>query len=242
MDYKIVISSYKRVDLLRNKTYKLLMEYNVNEKDIYLFVAPDEVEIYKKEFPKANIIKSFDNFLKTKKHILTYWKSGTKLITMDDDITKIVKLEGDKLVAIKSFNELAKMVFNEMKKTNTRLGGFYPVPNVMFMKKAPEITTDLRYIFGTFRFWIVDNNILPTNSAKEDFEMSILYYEKYGGVLRFNKYAYLSDYMGGVGGRKREKDKIDSDNFLKKYKKYISKVITHKDGTTSFLLKKNVNK
>ena len=242
MDYKIVIPSYNRVDILRNKTYKLLMDYNVNEKDIYLFIVPEEIEKYKKEFPNVNIIKTKKGFLEGKKYLLQYWKSGTKLITMDDDITKIIKLENNKLVPVKNFNDLSKLVFTEMKKTNTRLAGFYPVPNVMFMDKIKPITTDLRYIYGPLRYWIVDNNIIPTNNAKEDFEMTIEYYKKYGGVLRFNKYSYISDYMGGKGGRDRSKEKEDSDNFFKKYKSYISRVITHKDGTTSFLLKKNVDK
>jgi hypothetical protein len=242
MDYKIVIPSFNRVDILKKKTYKLLTDYNVNEKDIYLFIVPEEIDKYKKEFPNANIIKTKKGFLEGKKYLLQYWKSGTKLITMDDDITKIVKLQGNKLVPIDNFNELAKKMFNEMKKSNTRLGGFYPVPNVMFMKNAPEITTDLRYIYGPFRFWIVDNNIIPTNNGKEDFEMTIEYYKKYGGVLRMNKFSFISDYMGGSGGRDRSTEKKDSDDFKKKYKEYISREITHKDGTTSFLLKKNVGK
>lgn len=239
MDYKIAISSYKRVDILTKKTFKLLQKYNVDEKKIYIFVAPNEVDLYRNAFPNVNIVKSFDNFLKTKIHMLKYWKSGTKLITMDDDITTIVKLVNGKLKPISSFTEMSKMIFDKMKETDTRLAGFYPVANSGFMEKAIPITTDLRYIFGTLRYWIVDNKILPTNSAKEDFEMSILYYNKYGGVLRFNHYAYRSNYMGGDGGRKREKDSKDSDAFIKKYGAYISKVITHKDGTTSFLLKKN---
>ena len=236
---KVVIQSYKRVDLLRRKTYKLLKKYGVDDKDIYIFVAPQEMDEYKEAFPDTNIVRSYDDFMKTRKHTLTYFKTGTKFLQMDDDITSIVKLSGDKTKPITSLKKLYDLVFKTLDKTGLRIAGLYPTPNPLWMAKQKPITTDLRFLYDSVIFINVDNKILPSIAAKEDYEMSILYYKKYGGVVRFNHYSFRASYTGGEGGRDRSKDKIDSDRFIKKYGDFISNVITHSDGTTSFVLKKN---
>ena len=47
--YKIAIPSYKRYDTIKNKTLKLLNEYNIDKKKITIFVANnEEKKLYKK--------------------------------------------------------------------------------------------------------------------------------------------------------------------------------------------------
>jgi len=241
---KIVITSYKRVDVLKKKTYKMLKKYNIDDKDIYLFVAPSEMDEYKQAFPNVNIIKSSAgptplDFLKSKKQVLTHFPNGTKFLQLDDDITAIVKLHSPVVKPIQSLKKFYDMGFKVLEKTELKLAGIYPTPNGLWMSKSQPITTDLRFLYGAVRFYIVDTKLLPSIGGKEDYEMSILYYKKYGGVVRLNHYSVKADYMGGVGGRNRSQDKKDSDAFIKKYDDYISRVITHSSGTTSFLLKKN---
>ena len=47
MDYIIAIPSYKRNNLLNNKTLRVLQEYKINKDLIYIFVSDkEEKEIY----------------------------------------------------------------------------------------------------------------------------------------------------------------------------------------------------
>lgn len=242
MDYKIAIPSHNRIDLLRNKTYNLLISNGINEKQIDIFVAPDQVESYKKAFPKSNVIKSKLGFIPNKRFLHSYYKDGTKLITLDDDISKIVELQNDKIVNIKSLKDLIKKMFEELEKNKFRLAGLYPVANSMFMKNAQSITKDLRFIYAPFRVFINDPKLLPTFEGPEDYEITLLYYLKYGGVLRFNKYSLVADFQSPKSIIKKDEREDSKKKFFEKYKKYISKVITHKDKSTSFVFKKNPEK
>jgi hypothetical protein len=239
MDYKIAIPSHNRIDILNKKTYNLLISNGINENQIDIFVAPDQVESYKKAFPKSNIIKSKLGFIPNKRFLHSYYKDGTKLITMDDDVSKIVQLENDKIINVKSLKNLINKMFEELSKNKFRLAGLYPVANSMFMKNAQPITKDLRFIYAPFRAFINDPKLLPNYEGPEDYEITLLYYLKYGGVLRFNKFSLVADYETSKSIIKKDDREKSKKLFYEKYKKYISKIITHKDKSTSFVFKKN---
>lgn len=240
MDYKIAIPSHNRVDLLRKKTYSLLTNNGINENQIDIFVAPNQIESYKKEFPNSNVIKSKLGFIENKRFIHKYYKDGTKLITMDDDVSKIVELQNGKIVNIKSLKNLINNIFNELSKNKFRLAGLYPVANAMFMSKAKPITNDLRFIYAPFRLFINDPKLLPSYLGAEDYELTLLYFLKYGGILRFNKYSLIADYETTKSIINKDERENSKKKFYDKYKQYISKIIKHKDGTTSFVFKKNL--
>jgi len=240
MDYKIVIPSKNRVKDFNNMTYeKVILKYDLNLKNVYVFVPKDNEKEYKENFDKINIIVAPDGFMNTVKYIHKFFKDKEKFLYMNDDITKILKLQNDKLVEVSNFKLLINDVFKTMIKEKMGLAGFYPVANAMFMSKAQPITKDLRFIFDALHFQINYKSIELSIASKLDFETTIKYYEKDGGVLRFNKYTYATRYATGRVANINESK--DTKDFIKKYDKYISKTIKHKNGTTSFIFKKNIS-
>ena len=85
---------------------------------------------------------------------------------------------------------------------------------------------------------------------KQDCECCILNYVHSGKVLRYNQYAIRSKYnpkdaegaMGGIGHRDAASDRESTRIFEAKYDPYISYTKTHKDGSTSFVIKPNAQR
>lgn len=82
---------------------------------------------------------------------------------------------------------------------------------------------------------------------KQDYERCILYYNHSGKVLRFNHYVFLSKYNptggeGGVGHRDATADAEHTRTFERKYGAYIRNTKTHRDGSSSFVLKSNAER
>ena len=75
----------------------------------------------------------------------------------------------------------------------------------------PTITTDLKFILGTCYGYInrpLDMSIIPSLPEKEDFELSILYHLKDGGVLRINNVSIKTKFHnrnGGLGALTQER-------------------------------------
>lgn len=239
MDYKIAIPSKDRVKDFNKMTYeKIILKYNIPLKDVYVFVPKDNESEYKEAFKDINIVVAPNGFMNTIKFIHKYFKDKQKFVYINDDVSKIVKVINDKkVVEVKDFKSLIETIFKTMVKMGYGLAGLYPTPNPRFMDKAKPITTDLRFVFDALHFQINYKNIKLSIQSKLDFETTIQYYIRDGGVLRFNHYSMRTRYATGRVAKVNESE--DTDKFIKKYGKYISKVITHKNGTTSFLLKKN---
>ena len=49
MDYVIAIPSHNRTKVIDNKTLKMLRHYNIDPERVYVFVAPEEYNEYKKK-------------------------------------------------------------------------------------------------------------------------------------------------------------------------------------------------
>jgi len=106
---KICIPTKNRVGKLH--TDKLFYPY-----DIYLFVEPQEVEAYKKEYPGYKIInieKSNQGIAYVRNFILNYFDEN--ILMLDDDIIKLMKRVNKKLIDCS-----AKEVIEEMENCLTK--------------------------------------------------------------------------------------------------------------------------
>jgi hypothetical protein len=72
----------------------------------------------------------------------------------------------------------------------------------------PKISTDLRYIIGSFWGSInAGKQVKITLDDKEDYQRSILYYKADGAVVRMNMVAPISSYYKEPGGMQEERTK-----------------------------------
>lgn len=229
--YYIAIPSYDRAETLLKKTLNTLKDIPSNR--IYIFVANEsQYKLYKKVIKGYTIIIGKLGITNQRKFIKNYFKEGQCVVSMDDDVEEVNKLNGDKLNKIHNLDLFFKEAFQRIKRENLFIWGIYPVRNPFFMKNT--VTTQLKFIIGTLYGFIVrhDKDLEPICKEKEDYELSILYYLKDGGVLRYNNITIKTKFKakGGLGLiENRYKANKEAALYLsKKYPQFVS-VFKRKD-------------
>ena len=101
MDYKIAIPSYKRHNIIKEKSLKLLKKNKINFEKINVFVAnKEEKKLYseslKNLIPENQIIVGVHKIGLQRNFIENYYKENTKLIMIDDDIDGVYIKDGEK--------------------------------------------------------------------------------------------------------------------------------------------------
>ena len=229
--YQIAIPSYKRPNILKNKTIKLLEKHNIDTKLITIFVAnQEEYNIYVEAFPNLKIILGEIGINNQRNFIRNYFNVGDLVLFIDDDIEDVLFFENEKkLKPIENLNEFIIESFNECMACGAHLWGVYPVANAFFMKSRQEINKNLSFIIGCFFGQIIrHDDALNLNNAcqtKEDLLNSILHYELDGVVVRFDKITIKSKFYNKIGGLgtasdRSEKDKIASEYLEANYSKF----------------------
>ena len=245
-NYIVAIPSYKRYEEITKKTLPTLKRGNVNRDKIHVFVAnKTEEKLYKKKMDPntyGKIIVGKKGLVQQRKFISQYFPENTMIVSLDDDIQKIIQLKKNKLTELKNLNSFFIKAFKLLKQKNLYLWGVYPVNNILFMKN--KITTDLRFVIGVMHGYINrhDKKLYPNlkSVGKEDIEQSILFYLKDKGVLRFNNITFRTVYNapGGLGTDRYQMNKKAQEYLCKKYPK-IAKPKFRKDGTPEITLNRN---
>ena len=230
MCYKIVIPSYKREKIIKEKTLRLLDKHYIDKKNIYIFVEEDELEIYKKELlsdiNQYNIIKGAKGIGNQREAISNYFEENENILTMDDDIEEIYD-NGKPLVNLHYF---IVDTINFLNANHLTLAGVYPVNNQFFTKET--ITTDNRFLIGQFKIFINKKHLEKRKyELLEDYENTMKHAIFSGGVMRYNYITLKANYNSGKGGLKEYRTlerKIDEvKKFAKQYKSWCK---TKKDG------------
>ena len=215
MDYVIAIRTYKRSDIIQNKTLRILNENNIPINKIFIFCGSDEIDIYKNKLNNNYTIvdggSKGTNYCNLQ--INNYFDEGTYIIQMDDDINFILQFKENnnprkkingriepKNLECANLLSIIEEGKNLMDLHKFNLWGMYAVPNEFFMRKVAPITYDLRFIIGRVFGFINCKQIRTKDNCRDDYERTILYYKKDGGVIRFNKYSCDADTYVGKGG------------------------------------------
>ena len=246
-DYVIAIPSYKRNETLKKKTMKVLGEYKISPKKIYIFVADNN---QKKLYENTLESKTYNKIVVGKpgiQHIRNfmpkYFPQGKKIVYMDDDISKIsicnntnisndhsYDKKNNKLERLQNLDKFIKSAFTMSKKRKMDNWGVYPTDNPYFMKPTlknnSHISTDLKFLIG-FLTGVVNNRKAEVRSIgdKEDYERTIKYYLKDDGVLRYNNISCNTNCYKEPGGiqatRKKEDSKRNANYLMKTYPNFV---------------------
>ena len=267
-NYIVAIPSYKRPQTLKNKSLRVLQEQKIDPKRIDIFVADKEQEdIYKNELPKGaynKIIVGKPGIKNIRNFMPKYYPEGQKIFYMDDDIGQIFQnfnhgktlprlnketydKKHNKLIKLKNLHKFIEKAFALAKEKKMDNWGVYPVENPYFMKpttrKSDDYTsTYLSYIIG-FMTGVINNRKaeIRTIDDKEDYERSIKYYLKDGGVLRFNNVTCRTNCYKEPGGMQVERTKKrihDSAVYLtKEYPKLCTLNTGKKSGFSEVRMK-----
>uniref|UniRef100_A0A6C0KMG2 Glycosyltransferase n=1 Tax=viral metagenome TaxID=1070528 RepID=A0A6C0KMG2_9ZZZZ len=240
-DWVVVIPSYNRVETLKEKTLKVLQDYKIPPSKIYVFVANEEQkELYEAGLEKGSvghIVVGVKGLAEVRNFIFKYFPKGKHIVEMDDDIRGFIEYDEKAKrheKPLKNFVEICNRGFAEAKKAGARLWGVYSVPNGFFMK--PTVTTDLRFIIGSFWGCINPGEEIqiPLGSEKEDYQRTILFWEKDGAVVRLNfvapKTAYYKEPGGMQEGNRIAKQNKTVKSMLKRWPQYIQMNPRRKSG------------
>lgn len=229
MSYIVAIPSFNRHIEIVNKTLKMLHDGGVPNNIIYIFVTREEEDVYRNFIPdNYKIVVGKKGITEQRKFIVNYFPENQFIVSIDDDVEGLFKKQKDILEKVIDLNEFFLRAFEVLKLNDLYIWGIYPVFNPFFMKD--KITTDLKFIIGTLYGFInrKTDEILPSSNIteKEDYEQSIKYFIKDGGVVRFNDFTVKSKKhsVGGLGITKKriEANLIAVEYLLNKYPKYVS--------------------
>lgn len=228
MSVVFAIPSYNRVETLEKKTLATLKYYNIPNERIYIFVADeDEKERYEAISDKlyGKIVVAEKGLVNARNFITNYFPEGKPIVQMDDDVAGFNQLENGKLVPLKSLALLINKGFQQCKEHHLHLWGISPVDNPFYMKDT--ISNNIKFIIG--HFWGVFNqkDIQVTMDFKEDYERTLQFLRKDGGVIRFNGVAAKTKLGApggiGVGAKHRlEMNKKISDKLLATYPEFVA--------------------
>lgn len=201
---RIAIPTYKRYETLNNKTLNYLINVcKVDNNIIDVFVANEhEYSSYKKTDKfKVNYIIGEPTLKGQRNFIDFYYSENEQILQFDDDVQGVYKkLNNKKTEIFKDIISLSNLGFNECKKRNTKLWGICAVHNPFYMSN--NVSYNLKYIEGAVFGQIIthDKSLSVSLEDKEDFERSIIYFNKYKCLVRFNGFAMETKFYTEAGG------------------------------------------
>ena len=227
MNFKVAIKTYKRTDVLKEKTLAMLAEAGIPDGEITLFVVSDsEEQAYREALAGRgyNYVQCGPGINNAVRAYRSHFPAGTWVLHVDDDIAALMKKSGEnQLSQVTNLIEYVETMFEITEKNDSRMWGVYPVQNAFFMKE--HVTMGLRFCCAVFQGFISDGgrdiSLFPECGNKDDFELSIKLYLADGAVIRDEavtvKTAYYTSNKGGTAGdgaELREKRHLDAANML----------------------------
>lgn len=198
----IAIASHERPNQLQNKTLSLLKKHKFNFKNVYIFVSPSSYKEYMPICKKwgCNLVKSKDSILKTRNHMISYFKDGDKIVEMDDDVEDIeTTVKGKKNTSVKNLKKLFEDSFKKvLEKGKYGLWGFNANTNNFFADGKDKF--GLYSIINSCLGYINDKSIKLTVSEKEDFERCLIMFKKGYPILKRGGYGIKTNYWKNKGG------------------------------------------
>lgn len=247
MKYVVAIPSFQRAALLKEKTLTTLHMGKVPPQNIYIFTAnKEEAQIYKQTIPKSlygQIVVGKPGITPQRRFISEFFPPNQNIVSIDDDIAGVYQLATPSLQPLKDLDAFFQKAFQECSKEKLYIWGVYPVFNPFFMK--PKTSYDLKFIIGALYGYINRpgaRDLIPTLGEKEDYELSILYYLKDGGVVRFNNIGIKTKFHnpnGGLGAQKNrfEVNKAAAMELARRYP-HLGSIWYRKNGMAEFRLKR----
>jgi ferredoxin len=208
IDYQVAIPTYKRPDILVNQSLSTLDRGGVDRDRVTVFVANEqEREVYDAATNGDWRIEVScpGKFCSLRYYVGEYYKKGTPLLSLDDDIRGIGELGRDgKLHDYEGdIDSIVDLGFRVCRKYGAPMWGMNPTPNPFWMKR--EISVGLRYIIGCFHgLYAGDKSVtgerLANWEAGDDHETTLRAWEVSRSLVRFEylspKTKYFAD--GGI--------------------------------------------
>jgi len=250
-EYVVCIPSYRRPRLCNDLTLTTLATHGIDPARIYVYVADDaEREIYQRTLDRSRygaLVVAVPGIINAREFIIEQWPEGTNIVSVDDDIRDVTFLRSE---AYDDMHTFLLAAFGECRRRGAYIWGVYPLSNPFFLR-GQEVTTDLRYVVGAFYGFINRPRLeairwdisRQCQDAKDDVELTILYFINDGLVLRFNRIGITTTYFRAQGGQgKAERRKASHAEacrrLLERYPGYGT-LRLKSNGITDFALRRH---
>lgn len=251
-DYRVVIPSYSRSTILKQKTLTMLERGGVPKNRIDIWIVKEQLNDYLQyENDGYRVMEGVKGISKQREFIANYYNENTPLVWFDDDCVGLyekVLMDNKYKFKHKEIVDYELYFLNSFDKlwdSGANLMGVYPIRNIGWMKN--RITTGLKFCIGSHR--INFNKKKYETASKyhllEDYERTLKYFIGDGSVLR-NEGVYIKHNFwtldGGINaiipaGEVREEDKLkEIKQFVEEYGKY-SRISKKKNNNCDIRLK-----
>ena len=174
IDYIIAIPSFKRVEIFRTKTLRILKDSNVNMENVFLFVENEEQKkLYEPLHHKIIITDTVG--IGAKRNYMRKWFRDTNqkyVFCIDDDINMIKNMRDE----LKDLDKFIRFAFEKTEELGLNIWGVCPFDNAFYMKET--VSTNLKYICGALFGLIIDNYMCIKTKYFGDGGIN----ESYGGM------------------------------------------------------------
>lgn len=214
MNTVFCIPSLGRPEGVRENSIKTLHNLEVPKENIYVFVA-DEQE--KRDYATSlgdeyNLVVGELGIGKQRAFINDYFTEGTRIVSLDDDVTLLRKEENKTVPLTEPLLPLVTKIFDLADSLGCRWWGIPDYTNGMFLRH--QIVHGMRNCAGSFfGEYSKDPDVQCLRPHGEDIEKQIKHYLKYGGILRVDDIAAkqsrfvsggVNQHLGGKESRLKE--------------------------------------
>lgn len=246
MKYVVAIPSYKRSDLLKEKTLAMLKAGGVPKNRIHIFVAnADEKEAYEKAIPKTlykEIVVGVKGINQQRAFISKHFKEGENIVSVDDDVADVLEIKRGKFVPTHSVHSFFESAFKELGKHKLKLWGVFPTPNPFYAEPQQPVTTKLRFVIATLYGYVNRHDMVLDSpiEEKEDVENTIKHFLRDGGVLRYNHVSFKTKFKNPNGGLGALKERLlankSAAEWLHKTYPSLTRIKVRKNGMHEIVL------
>jgi hypothetical protein len=223
---RIAICSYHRSHCVTEKTLAYLNRTDFPKSRVDVFVVDEDRDAYRAALKGTGYLSlqhADVGMAAARRSAAAYYDEGQPVFFLDDDVRSLGAADNkqSKLKPIIALEYWLKEKFQRAAKAGARLWGIYPVANPFFM--TFDLSTDLRLICG-YAWGVInthDDSMQVTLNQKEDYERTILYYQRDGAVARFNwcagDHAYTKEPGGMQDQRTEHTDDRSIDTLLRRF-------------------------
>jgi TET-associated glycosyltransferase-like protein len=201
----VVVPSYARADTCAQDTVATLLRGGVPAEKIQVWVGdggkPEILAAYRAALPAGTQLFSAPFGLAPARNaISTAWPAGARLVHCDDDIRaiKCLSSDGKRLDDVTNLDHFFSAAFQYAAAQWCGLWGLSPVVNPFYMRN--QWRAGLYFAIGQCFGVVNDPKLMLRHSAKEDYERTLLYYERDGAVVRINSHVAQTRPMRGHPG------------------------------------------
>lgn len=214
---EFAIPSHARADMARKYTLAMLDRYKIHRDNIHVFVSEDQLESYRRALPEYDIMLGAPRLVGNRNFIATAFPEGTQVVSVDDDVKKLVHVPVGEHKAREiddlEFKGLLYGAFNvQLDKFRAALWGLNRTSQGLFLSGSPQLHVGLPTLEGNFYGFVSGRTDLEvpdvSDSGFEDLERPLKVYDAGWNLVRYSRVGYVQ-YTGTAGGRARARNACD---------------------------------